>query len=187
MTSDAIVSGLRRLPYGAWINPSDPGEPGYSDIRQRGSITARECDVLAALAVGRRVLEIGTGLGVSTAALASTAVHVTTVDPDPWVYSTVLPRIREFPNVAFFEDRSEIPPDWHFDLIFVDGAHTAEAVTADGAYAAERVDRPGLVVFHDAKIPAVEEGIESSGIDTELAYGLDTECGLVLVALVAEP
>ena len=56
---------------GSYTHPADPGEPTTGTPRL--SVTELEADILAALVAGRDVLEIGTGLGVSTRAMAATA------------------------------------------------------------------------------------------------------------------
>ncbi len=48
-------------------------------------------DQIEALVRGLDVLEIGTGLGVSTEWMARTAHSVVTVDIDPWVWKHVFP------------------------------------------------------------------------------------------------
>jgi hypothetical protein len=76
---------LDRHKGGYYSHPEDPGEAYYGGSPKRLSVTDEEAEILAKLATGMTVLELGTGLGVSTKALASTAKSVITVDPDPWV------------------------------------------------------------------------------------------------------
>lgn len=114
------------------------------DSAQRASVTMAEGMILAEWARGLFVLEIGTGLGVSTACIASTAEFVLTVDPDPWVLNNVnLP-----PNVS----RSlKLPPDPRpfFHMAFIDGEHDFASVGRDIAEASRRVRPGGWLVFHD--------------------------------------
>lgn len=76
-------------PKGGRYRADDPGEPTTGVPRV--SIADDEVELLASLVAGKRVLEIGTGLGVSARAMASTATEVVTVDIDPWVHANVWP------------------------------------------------------------------------------------------------
>lgn len=132
-------------PYypGGYRHDDDPGEPTTG--LPRVSITDEEADLLASFASGRTVLEIGTGLGVSTRALASSALKVTTVDVDPWVQATIWPTLPD--NV---ECLTEVPTGRRFGLVFIDGDHTPEAVQRDVALAESLLDDGGLIVAHDS-------------------------------------
>ncbi len=175
-----MTAALVRTANGAWAHPEDPGEPGYADRRNRWSVTPREAGVLAALARGRVVLEIGTGLGVATRAMASTAYRVLTVDIDPWVQATIAPDLPE--NVEFFADRANIPAlEW--SLAFVDGLHEQRAVADDIRFARKRLARPGLIVLHDGRMPHVQFGMEQAKVDLGTAFPMATEAGLILISV----
>lgn len=68
---------LERTSNGNYLCPSDPGEIGCGTAPRR-SVTDEEVSRIGELFANRFVLEIGTGLGVSTRALAALAVAVIT-------------------------------------------------------------------------------------------------------------
>lgn len=154
--------------------PADPGEPPHG--RPRVGVSTEEARLLAGLAAGWEVLEIGTGLGVSTRALARTAARVVTVDPDPWVHEVIVPGLHD-PSV---ECRRDWPPaGLDFDVIFVDGDHTARAVEADVVSALGRVRPNGLIVLHDWQLAEVRAGTRRA---TDLpVYEIATTYGLGLL------
>ena len=142
------------------------------------SVTDDECRVLSWLAEGRDVLEIGTGLGVSTRALASSYNRLCTVDPDPWVAEHVVPALREFD--VWHE--AEIPEEWdrrEFDLVFIDGDHSEEAVLADLRRTLPLLRRGGLVVLHDTNLDGVRRAAESFG--TLVRMDTNGHLGMLLV------
>jgi hypothetical protein len=147
-----------------YYSPTDPGEIG-STSRVAGypgrlSINDEEAAVLAVLAYGRSVLEIGTGLAVSTRALASTAWYVVTCDIDPWVKQAIVPQLPE--GVRFVEDYNTIGGT--FDMVFIDGLHTEEQCTKDIAFARKHLTADGIIVFHDLYIDGVFAAINNSGL-----------------------
>jgi hypothetical protein len=133
-------------PSTSYLAPEDPGEPGYGT--KRLSVTDQEGDILSMLAIRKTVLEIGTGLGVSTRYLAIHARAVYTVDIDPWVQASIWPAlVEENPNVIPLAALGELPP---IDLAFIDGCHYAENVVADVARVRPYLKAHGKIVFHDA-------------------------------------
>lgn len=142
---------MKRLPNGSYVRDDDPGEPSTGNPRL--SVTDEEAMFLALLVKDKRVLEIGTGLGVSTSALASTAVEVVTVDIDPWVHETIWPKL---PSHVF---TSASPFGWgRFDAVFIDGDHTTEQVCQDVAIARDVCD--GLIIMHDVAYLNVARGLD---------------------------
>ena len=145
------------LENGAVRALSDPGEPGYEDkgSPRRVSITPQEAGILSLLALDKRVLEIGTGLGVSTRAMSTHALCVFTFDTDPWVQQFIHPSLPSnvMPNPM---------PEWirSVDLVFIDGLHTRAALTKD-IEVAKRFAVPGktLVLFHDVQMEIVRQTI----------------------------
>jgi hypothetical protein len=154
-----------RTGIGNYYAPDDPGEIGYVGTPKRRSVTDAEAGILAHLAKGCAVLEIGTGLAVSTRALACTARSVVTVDTDSWVTDPLLPGVRFV---------REVPPGIPFDLAFIDGNHETLAVLAD-------LDRcravPSLAV-HDTNLPSVAAALAGRPLD--LVEAFDTPCRLAL-------
>lgn len=131
---------------GSFTCPDDPGEPTTSVARV--SVTPQECEILAELAKDRIVLEIGTGLGISTAALASTAMTVWTIDTDPWVKVNIAPRF-DASLVQCAMDREWAPHG--FELVFIDGDHQPGPLRADMLFAYEHLAPGGTIVCHDAR------------------------------------
>lgn len=164
---------LTKLANGGSICEADPGEVGYPDTPRRGSISERECAILAELARNKMVLEIGTGLGVSTRALASTAYRVDTIDIDPWVIENI------HPNVAparAFTSRADLVAK--YDLAFIDGNHYPTSVVEDVQFAMSVMQDGGLIVLHDSRLKMVKDGWRCLGsipmfeIATEFGLGL---------------
>ena len=149
---------LQAHPTGGYVHTADPGEMGYEGRPPRISVTDEEAKILSALAAGLTVYEIGTGLGVATRAMAETAVKVYTYDTDQWVRRTVYPALPQ--NVHPLFDGPNLAQK--ADMVFVDGLHTYEAVTADIALAGRCM--PSLIVFHDMKLLAVQKAIRASGL-----------------------
>lgn len=141
-----------------YICPADPGEPGSES--QRMSVNDREGSVLTSLVHGLRVLEIGTGLGVSTNYLAASAAEVITVDIDPWVIENVFPTLA--PNVKPLASLEGVT--FCVDAAFIDGLHTYEACRDDILKARLHVKPGGMIIFHDLYIQGVFDAIQRSGL-----------------------
>lgn len=151
------MTPLSRTAEGSYTHPQDPGEAAYASAVPRMSVTDEEAAHLAEMARGKRVLEIGTGLGVSTRALASTAALVVTVDNDPWVHEAIWPDLAAVPHVALC---GQVPDgEEPFGLIFIDGDHRKESVARDIGIAKALCAVDGTVVFHDVKYSTVESAI----------------------------
>lgn len=142
---------------GSYFDTEDPGEPGYAGKVPRLSVTDEECAFLTHLAYARNVLEIGTGLAVSTKALAHGADHVVTVDPDPWVREHVWPRLAGW-NVRWLESLAELKTRNHCfaSLAFIDGNHKFDSVVADLRSVLPFLADGALIVLHDIKASSVE-------------------------------
>jgi hypothetical protein len=147
---------------GNYYCPEDPGEVGMKE--KRLSVTAYETKILAAVFRGKTVLEFGTGLGVSTRAIASTAKHVYTFDPDPWVAKEVAPHLP--PNVTF----SAAHAGERADGAFVDGHHSQEAATNDIKTALAHTDG-GPILIHDSNLRGVQLAILTADVQVVVDYG----------------
>ena len=152
-----------------WMCESDPGEPGLGV--KRWSINDTEARLVSELFRGLTVLEIGTGLGVSTRAIAKKANWVHTVDIDPWVAeNVVLP-----PNVFFYRDIKDVPEG--LDATFIDGYHNRKQCIKDIRDARRIVKPGGLIIFHDALMKPIHQAIIDSKIECTLIH---TVCGLAV-------
>lgn len=124
---------------------------------QRWGITDEEGRILMGLAFGRRVLEIGTGLGVSTHYMAQAALQLETLDPDEWVEKNIkLPT-----GVGRCVSREQVGDE--FDLIFIDGLHDYESVLSDIEFAREKLGYGGIVAFHDHGQAGVRMAVSGAG------------------------
>lgn len=157
-----------------YVESEDPGEPaGPGKGRRRVSVTDQEGKILSALARNKVVLEIGTGIGVATNWLEMHALNLETLDIDPWVQEHVWPTLPK--RVLRRTERSTLKL---YDMVFIDGEHTDEALKADIKYALDRLVTGGLVVVHDAI--ELRETIKAQKGDW---FTLDTRYGLAIHAL----
>lgn len=147
----------------------------------RGWLSHTEGHELARLAAGKRVLEIGSYCGKSTICLAQTAVSVVSIDPhDGRATGVVIDTWEEFhTNLkahgldgkvrAHRGTMLEVLPalEDEFDLVFIDGDHSYNAVLLDYAYATSKLAKGGRVAFHDyhSTDPGVMHAIHSILMD----------------------
>ena len=142
---------IEHLDGGSIRRTDDPGEPTTG--KPRISIAQDEIDILTEAARDHIVLEIGTGLGVSTRALAQHARTVITVDPDPWVAETIAPTLPR--NVLHLPTLDDIPDTVVFTMAFIDGDHSTESTNRDILAAYMRIVAGARIWVHDAKYPNV--------------------------------
>lgn len=157
---------LQVTDYGSYVCEDDPGEP-TTGVR-RISVTKPECLLLSWLANGCDVLELGTGLGISTIALMATADTVFTVDPDPWVHEHIWPAL----DCGKYAERWEPNPKMDIDFVFVDADHTTEAVSEDIEYAQKIIGDLGMIVVHDAKMDEVRAALADDWFYVDTHHGL---------------
>jgi hypothetical protein len=138
---------------------SDPGEPGGD---QRWSVNDNEARLLSELFRNLKVLEIGTGLGVSTRKIAETARAVITVDVDKWVADNVAPDLPS--NVRFVSDVNTIQVT--LDAAFLDGYHGYESTMQNIKDARRIVKKGGLIVLHDLYMRTVYNAIIDSHLES---------------------
>ncbi len=120
------------------------------------SLTAAETAKLQELAGGKDVLEVGSAYGYSTVALGLVANSVTAIDPHTAhnSYETLLRNLEAngLHNVRVVNGWSQdilptLPPT--FDLVFIDGDHTAETVEHDVTWALKLLRPGGVLACHD--------------------------------------
>lgn len=153
---------LVKSPVNGYVCLQDPGEPVWGG--KRLSISDVEGKILAELSIDKSVLEIGTGLGVSTTFIAGTARCVYTIDIDPWVKENVAPSLPK--NVHFFKSVDEYGIMPGFDMAFVDGLHEYEQILKDISNVRRLVKTGGLLLFHDFRLPQVSRALVVSKINT---------------------
>jgi predicted O-methyltransferase YrrM len=118
----------------------------------------------------QNVLEIGTGDGDSTIALAeamqATGGIVTTLDIE--TKGTTIDKINDHGvghHVNFIQEKSmQLVIDGFFDLILIDGDHNKEAVQAEIAKYIYMLQDGGFIIFHDTNNPAwkgVREAVQN--------------------------
>jgi predicted O-methyltransferase YrrM len=154
-----------------YYSPSDPGEPGSNTYRL--SVNDLEARVIASLCARKRVLEIGTGLGVSTRAIQQTAAALDTIDIDPWVHANVFPALREL-GVGCSGNIDDMEPA-SYDACFIDGAHDRASVYVDIVTARLLVKPGGMLIFHDTRSPGVVDALRQAKLPWVM---IDTRAGI---------
>lgn len=152
------------------------------------SLTAAETAELRRLARGADVLEIGSAYGYSTVVLALAARRVVAVDPHTAhgslsVLRANLDEYRASDRVEIRAGRSQdVLPDLlpgQFDLVWIDGDHTAETVRHDVEWARVLLREGGTLACHDYDedtCPGVRQALDAwrrppKVVDTLAIYG----------------
>lgn len=149
-----------------------------------GWLSQDEGKVLANLAQGKTVLEIGSYCGLSTICLAQTADTVHVVDTFMGTNTTkpqyTLPKFVEnlsrydvAQKVRVYEGTSAtMVPGMtdRFDLAFIDGSHDYEAVLQDARLATMVLKPGGLLAFHDYQRPIDPE--VTKAVDELISRGM---------------
>lgn len=143
-----------------------------------GWLSFREGEQLRKLAAGKDVLELGSWKGRSTVALAGVARSVVAVDSFAgdehtgpadthleFLQNLVAAGVRDRVEVWMgrIEDFADHLPSASFDLVFIDGTHTAEAVERDTKLALRCVRPGGFVAWHDWNYESVRAGAVAAG------------------------
>jgi predicted O-methyltransferase YrrM len=131
--------------------------PNYGPLIET-SLTEREACELQLLALGKRVLEIGAAFGYSATLMAGVAQRVESVDPH-FIHNSADAMVRNLrqygvrdrvvQHVGYSKDVLPKLPAWRFDLVFVDGDHTAAGIGYDLAEAQRLAVPGGVLAFHD--------------------------------------
>jgi len=134
-------------------------DPGDSNGGARNSVTELEGQKLAELAHGKSVCEIGTGTGFSALCMNRHAHQVMSIDICPFVEKEVWPELREAGIIC-----QNLRPMMWFDMIFIDGDHSALSVNRDLDWAEQCTD---LIVCHDLHLacsgPAIRQWCKIHG------------------------
>jgi predicted O-methyltransferase YrrM len=128
------------------------------------SLTEAETATLAELAAGKRVLEIGAAFGYSTVVLGRAATSLISVDPHHAhnSHEILLSNLAGYNLSVGIDQRVEVlratsqhalpmlaEDGCSFDLIFIDGDHTAAGVEHDIKWALELLAEGGVIACHD--------------------------------------
>ena len=117
-----------------------------------GGSSLREVqELLAVLAVGKRVGEAGTAFGEGAAAMAATARSVVTVECDPERAAIAEDRLRSLANVELLvgEWQELLPPRAPFELLFHDAGDFKRAPVESGELVLSLLAPGGLLVVDD--------------------------------------
>ncbi|HEY3182509.1 MAG TPA: class I SAM-dependent methyltransferase [Gaiellaceae bacterium] len=158
----------------------------YLPARPRGafapdvasSLTEAEANLLAELARGKVALELGSWFGRSTIALASTAERVHAIDSHGGdshtgplsTLSSFLRNLRRYGvrdrvvvHLGDVDEVARVLAPASFDVAFVDGLHTREAVERDAQLLRPLVRDGGVIAFHDYGRYDVTEVVDALG------------------------
>lgn len=141
-----------------------------------GMLTEAEGAVLAELAAGKVVLELGSYTGLSTIVMARVAEHVVTVDWHrgdesmgfrPWSTLRTLEEnvekhgVRDKVTViaGLFQRVVPLLRDRQFDLVYIDGTHHHGSIVLDTGLAWTRLRDGGKIAWHDADRVEVQRAI----------------------------
>lgn len=138
----------------------------------RGWLSEPEGRRLAALAQGKRVLELGSYAGRSTICMAQTADKVYAADWHRgdvgsgfgWTLDELVNNLRKYDLadkvallVCQMRDLGGVFSRHSVDVVFVDGSHDYESVVTDLDIARQAVIPGGIIALHDANYPSIKK------------------------------
>jgi len=108
----------------------------------------------------REVLEVGSAYGYSAVAMALAGGHVTAVDPHSWLPSLepmmanladygVADKVHVVVETSFHALSVMVAAGRKFDVVFIDGDHSAKAVREDVRLALQVLAPGGTLACHD--------------------------------------
>jgi hypothetical protein len=180
----ALRAYLQPTGKGVYYCPDDPGRPVSQIVESERpsttlaattSIVMSEGPILAGLVRDKEVFEIGTGLGVSTCWLASTARRVDTYDTSAWVQEKIYPLLAEKRNVTTWR---RLPGVGAFDAVFIDGDHHTGEVLKDIQWARSHLRERGWILLHDTRLPEVRAAYDQVAGQFRDCRLIDTPSGI---------
>ena len=121
--------------------------------------------------LGATILEFGTAIGYSACMLAQGAplAQVVTVDPAREKSELARENLYPWPNVRTVVMGSvdlldQMPEQDRFEMVFVDGDHSQDSVTADARAWLPAIRPGGIIAFHDygrESLPGVKAGVDA--------------------------
>ena len=148
--------------------------------------TTKQGALLQKLAVDKTCLEVGAYYGFTTVCMAQTAKLVVSIDNhrgDVHLGRTdtlqsflgYLQRYKVLPKVAVmigtFEECLPRLPREMFDMAFIDGTHTYEAVFSDTRECIRLVKPKGLIAFHDYEEPSEHTSGVTKAVNEFIGWG----------------
>ena len=160
-----------------------------------GWLTEAEGNELSRISAGKDVLEIGSYCGKSSICIAQTAKSLVCVDYwDGRATAVPVNTLDNFTkNIHDYEVDHKITtahpddrfPAKSFDIAFIDGDHSREAVLADIDKALDSLKPGGLIAFHDYQ-SEIDPGV-TSAVDSFLASGAEIISQAETLAVVRPP
>jgi len=159
MTTIDFMDSIKKLEKLAGEVDMMPDLGVLNPEKATGYIYGEEQQALRDLAVGRRVLEIGSFKGLSACLMAPNAINLTCIDLFTcWFGETELltefrKNTRHLNNIMVIIGDSKIThtllPNEHFDMVFIDGDHSYDGCLADLINYWPKLRKGGIMVCHD--------------------------------------
>ena len=147
------------------------------------SLTHDETSKLRWLAAGADVLEIGSAYGYSAVSMALAGAQVIAIDPHNWLPSLEVMQanlaayeVADQVDIRVARSNDEMPQLYsrgrRFDLVWIDGDHSAEAVAHDVEWALKLLwPGTGILACHDydeTTCPGVRQALDAWRVPEEL-------------------